>query len=83
MYFIELDRRKIPVYKDQSILEALEKAGIEMNYQCRNGICGTCRCRLVSGEIEYLNEPFAMTKKNEIFICIAKAKTSVKLKCLA
>jgi len=56
---------------DLTILEALEKEGIAANFQCRNGVCGTCRCQLVSGKVKYIKEPLAFTAHNEVLICIA------------
>ena len=37
-----------PVRADQTVLEA---AGVSIDYQCRSGICGTCRCKLLSGQV--------------------------------
>jgi NAD(P)H-flavin reductase/ferredoxin len=36
----------------QSLLAAALKAGIEMPYSCRKGVCGNCAGALVSGEVE-------------------------------
>ena len=33
------------------ILQSLEKAGLEPEYQCRDGHCGSCRCKLVEGQV--------------------------------
>jgi len=62
-----------------SILEALEQSGITPNYQCRQGLCGSCRCTLRTGKIRYKTQPFAMAKNNEIFICIATALGDIEL----
>jgi ferredoxin len=37
----------------QTLLQAADAAGIELQSSCRNGSCRTCLCRLVSGEIRY------------------------------
>ncbi len=37
----------------QRILNAAHAADILIPYSCRGGRCGTCRGRLVDGEIEY------------------------------
>ncbi|WP_116963203.1 class I ribonucleotide reductase maintenance protein YfaE [Fastidiosibacter lacustris] len=65
--------------KDKSILEILEQNQISPNFQCRNGICGTCRCKLIKGHIHYLKMPLAFTKENEILICIANAHHFIEL----
>jgi ring-1,2-phenylacetyl-CoA epoxidase subunit PaaE len=35
---------------DGSVLEAAERAGLELPFSCRSGICATCRTRIVAGE---------------------------------
>lgn len=34
---------------DQTILEAAEDAGVEIPFECRSGVCGQCKTRLVTG----------------------------------
>ena len=41
--------RKIPAKSGESILVALERAGIKAPSKCRSGECGFCRSRLASG----------------------------------
>jgi ring-1,2-phenylacetyl-CoA epoxidase subunit PaaE len=36
----------------QNILEAGLANGIELPYSCKGGVCSTCRCRLVAGEVD-------------------------------
>ncbi|MEP6658053.1 MAG: 1,2-phenylacetyl-CoA epoxidase subunit PaaE [Betaproteobacteria bacterium] len=36
----------------ESILEAGLKAGIELPYSCKSGVCSTCRAKIVSGEVD-------------------------------
>ena len=35
-----------------NILEAGLRNGIELPYSCKGGVCSTCRCRLVEGEVD-------------------------------
>ncbi|MEO6775990.1 MAG: ferric reductase-like transmembrane domain-containing protein [Kofleriaceae bacterium] len=35
----------------QSILEVAEEAGVAIPFECRSGICGQCKTRLVSGKV--------------------------------
>jgi ring-1,2-phenylacetyl-CoA epoxidase subunit PaaE len=37
---------------DGSVLEAAERAGLELPFSCRSGICATCRTRIVAGEAQ-------------------------------
>jgi ring-1,2-phenylacetyl-CoA epoxidase subunit PaaE len=36
----------------ENILEAGLRNGIELPYSCKGGVCSTCRCRLVEGEVD-------------------------------
>jgi len=34
------------------MVDAAAKAGLEFPYSCNNGMCATCRCKLVEGDAE-------------------------------
>ena len=36
---------------DQTVLEAAEVIGVEIDYSCRVGICGACKVRLIEGAV--------------------------------
>ncbi len=38
---------------DETVLEAAMKADLLLPYGCRNGACGTCKGKLLSGEVDY------------------------------
>ncbi|MEN9059775.1 2Fe-2S iron-sulfur cluster-binding protein [Ponticoccus litoralis] len=40
-----------------TLLEFAEAQGLSPNFECRDGICGTCACRKLSGEVAYAEEP--------------------------
>jgi 3-ketosteroid 9alpha-monooxygenase subunit B len=42
-------RRQVTVGRGQTLLEAVEGAGIEVASLCRAGVCGTCRVRVTEG----------------------------------
>jgi len=41
----------VPCRADQTLLDAMEKAGIRAPSHCRSGECGWCHSRLVSGDV--------------------------------
>ena len=43
--------KTVPVEHPQTLLDAAEAAGVKLDYSCRNGTCGTCRVKLVSGTV--------------------------------
>jgi len=36
----------------ESLLDAALRQGVELPYSCKGGVCSTCRCRLVAGEVD-------------------------------
>ena len=69
----------IHVQPENTILQAMEIAGLQPEYHCRDGHCGACRCEIIEGEIEESNFKMAYTHKNEILPCISKAKSDLVL----
>lgn len=43
---------EVIVEEGQTILEAALAAGIDWPYGCTHGMCGACKARLLSGEVE-------------------------------
>jgi ring-1,2-phenylacetyl-CoA epoxidase subunit PaaE len=55
-------RREISFRKGQpSILDAASAAGLEVPYSCTSGVCGTCRAKLLEGEVR-MERNFALDK---------------------
>lgn len=73
------DTTAIQSNPSSTLLETMESAGLEPEYHCRDGHCGACRCKLVSGEVEYVGFAMAYIQSDEILPCISKAKTDVEL----
>ena len=44
--------QSISVTPDQTILEAAESVGVPIDFDCRAGICGTCKTKMLSGKVE-------------------------------
>ncbi|MEJ8858611.1 1,2-phenylacetyl-CoA epoxidase subunit PaaE [Variovorax robiniae] len=56
-------QREISFTKNQpSILDAASAAGMEVPYSCTSGVCGTCRAKVVEGEVR-MERNFALDKK--------------------
>jgi ring-1,2-phenylacetyl-CoA epoxidase subunit PaaE len=49
-------RRTFPMAPgDASVLDAAERAGLELPFSCRSGICATCRVRVVAGKVDMMH----------------------------
>jgi len=56
-------KRDISFTKDQpSILDAASAAGLEVPFSCTSGVCGTCRAKVLEGEVR-MERNFALDKK--------------------
>jgi ring-1,2-phenylacetyl-CoA epoxidase subunit PaaE len=72
---IDGKRREVPVAEDESILDAALRAGMDLPFACKGGMCSTCRAKLVEGEaamdVNYSLEPWEL-KAGFILTCQAK-----------
>ena len=57
-------RHAIPVRSGETIVDAGLRAGLEMPYSCRGGMCCTCRAKVTEGEVRmdtnYSLEPWEL-----------------------
>jgi ring-1,2-phenylacetyl-CoA epoxidase subunit PaaE len=48
--------------ENETVLEAAERAGLDLPFSCRAGVCSTCRTKVVKGAVEmaqnYALEPW-------------------------
>ncbi len=79
-HIIIFNGQKIPIRNQQiPILENITVENKNIRFQCKNGVCGSCRCKLISGEICYQKPKIGITKPDEILICIAAANSDLVL----
>ena len=73
------DGRNARFQHANTLLESLEAQDIHIEYQCREGYCGSCRVRLVEGDVHYIEEPMAWIDDDEILPCCCIPKSALKL----
>jgi phthalate 4,5-dioxygenase reductase component len=62
----------VPVGK--SILEVLRENGHEVPSSCESGTCGSCRTKLISGEVDHRDLALAdYEKADNIMVCVSRA----------
>ena len=66
----------------ESLLDGALRAGLNLPHSCKGGRCGSCRARLLRGEVHYpRGRPAALTEAEElggdVLLCQARAKTPV------
>lgn len=48
------------VERGETLLQAAQRAGVSLPHDCTLGGCGTCRIRLLEGQVRYDEEPFGL-----------------------
>jgi ring-1,2-phenylacetyl-CoA epoxidase subunit PaaE len=65
---------------DETVLDAAERAGLELPFSCRAGVCSTCRTKVVRGEVE-MAQNYALeeweTGQGYVLACQSRVKTPV------
>ena len=65
----------LQVGADQSILEVVRAAGVDVAHSCLEGICGSCETKVVSGECDHRDLILAdPTCHKSMMICVSRAK---------
>ena len=67
-----------------TILESALRAGIPLAYGCSSGECGTCRARVLSGEVKQVRPiqyrfPAGARERGEVLLCSCTAVTDLVL----
>lgn len=70
---------RLPWQNQHSLLEALEDAGIDMNYSCRAGICAACKVNLLEGKVHWSTQPITTLHGKEILACSTKPLTDIRI----
>lgn len=56
----------------ESLLELAENVGLNPEFSCRAGICNSCKCGLVSGKVEYFEDPLIEPEDGQVLICCSR-----------
>lgn len=71
----------IDVGADETLLSALQRAGVSAPYSCQQGFCGTCRTRVLGGKVEHrdtlLTDP--EREAGTMLVCISRAPEGERL----
>ena len=67
---------RVPVAREQSILDAVEAAGVPVAFGCRSGTCGTCKVKVLGGLPEHRDAALTGDQRNSdglMCICVSRA----------
>jgi ring-1,2-phenylacetyl-CoA epoxidase subunit PaaE len=75
---VDGNRRDVPVAEGESVLDAALRAGMDLPFACKGGMCSTCRARVIEGTVEmtvnYSLEPWE-TQAGFVLTCQAHPTT--------
>lgn len=79
---IQPSGRQFNVQRDETVLSGAIHAGIGLPYGCKDGACGSCKCRLLEGRVIHgAHQTKALTPEEEaqgwILTCCASAQTDL------
>jgi ferredoxin len=66
--------KRVEVAADRNAAECLIEAGVAVDLKCSDGLCGVCRCGVVSGEVEHRD--FVLSKaqrQDSMILCQSRA----------
>ena len=67
--------RTLTVPADKSLLEVLRADGVRIRSLCNEGVCGTCRVGLISGEVDHRDDYLDDEDREEALqACVSRAK---------
>lgn len=75
---------EVIVRPGETLLEAASRAGLALPFSCREGICGTCRLRKLSGEVQMDDNGGLFDDEiaaGDILACCARPLTAVVVEC--
>ena len=74
------------VSADETVLEAALREGFVIPYSCRNGACGTCKGKVLEGEVDYgVHQQSTLTEADKAqgyaLFCQAKPLSELTIEC--
>jgi vanillate O-demethylase ferredoxin subunit len=66
------------VPKDQSVVQALAAAGVDVMISCEQGVCGTCLTRVIEGVPDHKDSyltPEEQAANDQFTPCCSRSKT--------
>ena len=69
------DGRRIAVSAGQSAAEALIANGVSVDLKCSDGLCGVCKCGVISGEVEHRDFILSQEQRQtQMILCQSRAR---------
>ena len=67
--------REIAVGAEQAATEALLQAGVHVDVKCADGLCGVCKCGVLSGAVEHRDYVLSKAEQqSQMILCRSRAR---------
>jgi ferredoxin len=81
---VEPGRHSFQAESDETILEAALRQGLSLPYGCRNGFCGSCRGKVLTGGVEHGAAPVEVLSNADraagfALFCCAMARSDLRI----
>ncbi|ULE32473.1 PDR/VanB family oxidoreductase [Mycobacterium sp. IDR2000157661] len=72
--------RSVRVGAEETLLAALNRAGVSAPYSCQQGFCGTCRTRVLAGAVDHRDTLLTEPERDEhMLICVSRGVQGTEL----
>lgn len=83
---IQPSGRQIEINDGETILEAAIRNNFNMPYSCRDGSCGTCKGKVLTGQVSHGDHSLSALSESEresgvALFCCAHAESDVEIQC--
>lgn len=71
---------RFPCEANESVLAAAQRAGLEIPFSCRKGVCGTCKGQVISGETRaYAGDALSAAERadGQVLFCNARPRSDL------
>jgi len=71
----------VDVGAEETLLSALQRSGVPASYSCQQGFCGTCRTRVLGGDVDHRDSLLTDPERNAgtMLVCVSRAPEGERL----
>ena len=81
-FTVSVESTAVSVAADETLLGALRRAGVPAPYSCQQGFCGTCRIRVLNGEVQHRDTLLTESERDAgmMLSCVSRAPAGAHLR---
>ena len=81
-FTVDVASTEVSVAADETLLNALRRAGVAAPYSCQQGFCGTCRVRVLDGDVQHRDTLLTESERDSgmMLTCVSRATKGAHLR---